>query len=310
MTTFGDRVFQNGGTPVGGDLLGLVGDGKVFYVDVTSGASGATGLTPSKALSTTQAAVDKCLTQRGDVIIQMPRAAAETLDTTVTLAVGGLTMIAATYGQGYSPTRFQYIASTTLGTSGSIFTVTRPMAIIGLEFATRTTSARGGAIYFQGDDVAVTGDDSTVRNCNFNGAFSGRGIHCESSEGMNIEGNYFDGQGNVTEHVLWRGNAGIVVPKKNVIRGNYFFNATDGLHLWGGNDFLIHDNYFIDVTNPLNLRDATSATNGLVANNRFDGLVPGLSISGGTDTMVGMESDTGFRFAGNAYRDENNDTPT
>ena len=310
MTTFGDRVFQNGGTPVGGDLLGLVGDGKVFYVDVTSGASGATGLSPSKALNTTSAAVDKCLTQRGDVIIHLPRAAAETLDVTQALDVGGLTMIAATYGQGYSPTRFQYIASTTLGVSGSIFTVTRPCAIIGLEFATRSTSDFHGAILMSGDDVAVTGDDTTIRGCNFNGAFSGNAIHCDSSEGMNIEGNYFDGQGNSPNAITWRGSVGIVVPKKNLIRGNFFFNTTDGLHLWGGNDFLIYDNYFVDVTNPLNLTNATSAINGLFANNRLDGLVPGLSISGGTDTMVGMESDTGFRFAGNAYRDENNDTPT
>ena len=310
MTTFGDRVFQNGGTPVGGDLLGLVGDGKVFYVDVTSGASGATGLSPSKALSTTSAAVDKCLSQRGDVIIQMPRAAAETLDTTQSLAIGGLTMIAATYGQGYSPTRFQYIASTTLGVGGSIFTVTRPCAIIGLEFATRSTSDFHGAIRMDGDDVAVTGDDTTIRHCNFNGAFSGNSINCSGSEGMNIEYKYFDGQGNVTDCITWRGDNGIVVPKKNFIRNNYFFNSTNGLQLWGGNDYLIYDNYFVDVTNPLNFRNATSAINGLFANNRLDGLVPGLSLTGGTDTMVGMESDTGFRFAGNAYRDENNDTPT
>ncbi len=80
MTTFGDRVFQLGGQPVGGDLLSLLGVGNVRYIDPNSGSDGNTGKTPDRAWKTLQYAADQSgysqsngdSTGKHDILLRMP----------------------------------------------------------------------------------------------------------------------------------------------------------------------------------------------------------------------------------------------
>jgi hypothetical protein len=93
MTTFGDRLYQSGGIPVGGDVMGLVGDGVVYYVDPSSGDDGLPGTRPDRAFVTFKKAYDQIVDGRGDVIVRLPgtetitsihmaRGAAQVLSTT------------------------------------------------------------------------------------------------------------------------------------------------------------------------------------------------------------------------------------
>ena len=70
MTTFGDQLFQFGGSPVGGALsMGLMGGGaKSFFVDPANGTAGAGGLKQNDALSSVGAAYALTTDKQGDVI--------------------------------------------------------------------------------------------------------------------------------------------------------------------------------------------------------------------------------------------------
>lgn len=69
MTTFGDLVYQNGGMPIGGFTLPLMGgSGKAFWVDPANGSDSNDGLTPATALDTIGAAYAKTTDKAGDVI--------------------------------------------------------------------------------------------------------------------------------------------------------------------------------------------------------------------------------------------------
>lgn len=70
MTTFGDQVFQFGGSPVSGALsMGLMGsNGKSFYVDAANGLAANGGLKPSDPLNSVGAAYALTTDKAGDII--------------------------------------------------------------------------------------------------------------------------------------------------------------------------------------------------------------------------------------------------
>ena len=70
MTTFGDQVFQFGGSPIGGALsMGLMGgNAKGLFVDPANGTSGAGGLKQNDALNSVGAAYALTTDKQGDVI--------------------------------------------------------------------------------------------------------------------------------------------------------------------------------------------------------------------------------------------------
>jgi len=69
MTTFGDQVFQFGGTPLGSGMLPVLGYGaKAFFVDGANGNDGNTGLSPKDPLKTVSTAYGLCVDKRGDVV--------------------------------------------------------------------------------------------------------------------------------------------------------------------------------------------------------------------------------------------------
>ena len=70
MTTFGDRLYQSGGEPVGGNRFTNPWSAH-YFVDADHGSDGNTGKTPSRAFATIQKADD--ISVGGDVIYIRPR---------------------------------------------------------------------------------------------------------------------------------------------------------------------------------------------------------------------------------------------
>ena len=70
MTTFGDLVYQLGGTPVGSAFgnIGLAG-GDVYFVDVANGLSAATGNSPDAANSSVATAYGYTTSAKNDCVI-------------------------------------------------------------------------------------------------------------------------------------------------------------------------------------------------------------------------------------------------
>lgn len=70
MTTFGDLVYQLGGTPVGSAFgnIGLAG-GDVYFVDVANGLSAATGNSPDAANSSVLTAYGYTTSAKNDCVI-------------------------------------------------------------------------------------------------------------------------------------------------------------------------------------------------------------------------------------------------
>lgn len=66
MTTFADRVYENGGAAVGNLLIPP--GGKWYYVDGANGNDGNDGLTPATAVKTVSTAYGKTITGKNDVV--------------------------------------------------------------------------------------------------------------------------------------------------------------------------------------------------------------------------------------------------
>lgn len=101
MTTFGDRLYQLGGIPVGlgGGLIPAT-TGNIFFVD--SGATGTKiGDSPVNASLTIDAAVGKCTANNGDIIFVLPGHAENIVTaTSLVIDVAGISIIG--IGQGKS----------------------------------------------------------------------------------------------------------------------------------------------------------------------------------------------------------------
>lgn len=86
MTTFGDQVFQNGGSPIGlPTMVGAQPDPKTFYVNPTFGSDNYAGTKLSKPLSTIAEAYSRCRNNAQDTIV-LSTSASHAVDS------GGLTL--------------------------------------------------------------------------------------------------------------------------------------------------------------------------------------------------------------------------
>lgn len=134
-----DLTLPNGLKTLGIPVLGGLGmipvtSGKYFFVDSVNGSDGNNGLSPDRAYATIQYAVNQCVDSRGDCIVVLP-GHSETLSSAGALALNkiGISIV----GVG----------------NGSL----RPK----LTLDTAATA-----------DVAVSADDITVRNINFEANFA------------------------------------------------------------------------------------------------------------------------------------------
>ena len=297
MTTFADRLFQNGGVPVGGQIMGLIGDGKVFYVDPGNGFDGNSGTKPTQAFSTLQAGIDACVDGRGDVIMRLP--GGEEVTETVAFDKSGIYVKAVTYGVNRfaSGELFSTYAATSF-IDGPAATITKRCTIEGLGFVSRdagTTFFSGAAMLIGGDGLAGQ-FGAHILNCRFpKWGFTNRiGLAVEGTSDVVIEGCDFEG---VTTNFA----SGIYVQGATAnisIIGNRFRDCTQGIQFGafagGGPDCIIQGNIAVHGS----LLSVPSAAVGAVIGN----FIPTLDVAnayGGTS--LGDLETLGLWFADNHY---------
>ena len=330
MTTFGDRLFQNGGTPVGGDLLSLMGKGKVLYVDPVFGSDGNNGLTPKLAKATMQNALDNgssySLTDgtsdgKGDVIIRMP--GFETVTAKIDAdSRPNVTIVAATAGQQLFGDRLAAFTQADSGyTSGPVLDISyRSVSLYGLGFSSRATAGEndkeGSIVRYIADSNVSGGQASgggqffTVRNCLFRDGAAGNpfGIYLEGAGPCQIMNNQFGyatagiGPGGIALHGSLSNNTTDVN-----IQDNLFFACPvgvrfdNGTHQW----VMLRKNVFFACTDGLHFGANATITLGLISNNEFDtatGADSWLNDGGSGQSVANIRSDfANVRFHNNIY---------
>jgi hypothetical protein len=267
MTTFGDQVFQFGGVPVGGDLFGRMGDGKVFYVDPSSGSAGNTGEKPTEAFNTLQAGIDACTAGRGDIVVRMR--GGEEVTSTVSFNKAGITVVASSHGVNrYAQGElFSTYAASTF-TDGPVATITASRCrIIGLGFVSRDTGATfyDGAAMLIGGAGAATPFGVSIENCRFpKWNLDNRiGIAIEGGSDILVEGCSFEGVGSDFDSGIYVQGA-----SQNIdIKHNHFRDCTYavvfGAFAGGGPEAIIAHNH----CEGSKLLSASSTATALVADN-------------------------------------------
>ncbi len=297
MTTFADQVQQYGGVPVGGSILGLIGDGKVFYRDTGNGSDGGTGTSPTDAFATLQKAIDSCVAGRGDVIICLP--GGEEVTSTVNFNKSGITVIGATYGvNSFAKGELFSIYSASTFTDGPAATVTSRCTIDGLGFVSRDTGATfwaGAALLIGGDGLA--GQFGThIKNCRFpKWNLSNRiGIAVEGTSDVILEDNDFEGVGtNFASGIYVQGATANISILRNVFR-----DCTQGIQFGafagGGPDCLIQGN--------VAMHGSLLAVPGAAVGAVVDNYIPtkDLAAAYGGDSLSTLEG-YGLWFANNHY---------
>jgi pectate lyase len=298
MTTFDDGLYQYGGVPVGGSIMGLIGDGKVFYVDPGNGATDNTGESPTNALKGLQAGIDKCVAGRGDVIVRLP--GGEEVSETVAFNKSGITVVAATYGVNpyASGELFSTYAAATF-TDGPAATITSRCTIIGLGFASRDTGATfySGAAMLIGGDAGAGQFGAHIKNCRFPkwGLDNRIGLAVEGSSDVIIENCDFEGVGaNFDSGIYVQGATANIT-----IRYNHFRDCDTGIQFGaftsGSPDCIIQGNVAVHGT----LLETPGAAVGVVVDN----YIPTLDVGNAYGSGVSLATLEGYGlwFANNHY---------
>ena len=339
MTTFGDRIFQLGGQPVGSDLLGLMGVGNVRYIDPNGGSDGNTGKTPDRAWKTIQYAADQSgysqangdSTGKHDILLRMP--GVEELSATIDFdgpdgsATKGasIEVVATTSGLNpYGDVLGAHTRAASGHTDNLVQILYRLISFYGLSFGGRGTgSADDGtgallAYRVEGTDANIQtaggGNFHTVMGCNFrdDGGNNVTGIYEYGAGAAQIIGNTFG------YNSAARGPTGIVIrgsgtnnPFDVSIRNNYFKQCPLGIDFRSGTyqTTLVDGNLFQTCTLGMHFRSGMNS-NGLISNNRFStatGAATWTNSAGATGaTAANTAADTGMEFAGNMYTDDDN----
>lgn len=343
MTTFGDRLFQFGGTPVGGDLLGLHGAGLVRWLDPDNGSDSNSGKTPEKAWATLQKGADSLgyfktngdMNGFNDILIRLP--GVEEVDTEVRFDGGGsttakgshITVVSSlaglrTWGDVlHAHTRMSSAGATSAGAGvNTVVVVRRQINFYGMSFAGRGTGSRGdgnGACLTYRVNAGDTGihqggNFHTVRGCNFrdDGGNDTTGIYEYGAGASEIVENTFG------YNAASRGPVGIVVrgsgsnnPFDINITNNFFNTCPIGIHFLDAtltNGILVRENMFMGNTLAMRFAEGFLQTGrGLIVDNRFDtatGTASWVNDGANTDSVADVGTDTSFEFAGNGYADD------
>jgi hypothetical protein len=160
MTTFGDQLYQYGGTPVTGGLPFTTG--KVYFVDSVTGSDGNSGKKPNEAKATIAGAITVATASAGDIIAVVPWHVETITAATATWSKAGVQII----GLG-SGTNRPTITFTTAATATITVTAAK-MAIQNMRFianfanvaaAITTTAAAGLTV-----DSCYFADTSAILN--------------------------------------------------------------------------------------------------------------------------------------------------
>ena len=343
-TTFGGRLFQFGGTPVGGDLLGLHGKGKIRFIDPDNGDNGQSGKTPERAWETLQYAADQLGYYKAngdmdgyhDIIIRLP--GVEEVDVPIRFDGGGVATDPGAYISTVSSLSGLKIwgnvlhahtrmsdDSVTAATS-TVIIVRRGINFYGMSFAGRGTGSRddglGACLSYLVDSNVATGtylghhqggNFHTIHGCNFrdDGSNDTTGIYEFGAGACEIVECTFG------YYAAARGPVGIVVrgsltnnPFDINIRNNVFTHCPLGID-WrnatipGG--ILVTDNMFTGNTLANRFTSFSCTGRGLYANNRYDVAEDSAAAhtnTGSTNDTAAVTTSTNVEFSGNWYTDD------
>lgn len=291
MSTAPDRLYHMGGVPVGGDILGLMDTGQIYYVDPESGESGNDGSKPSQALDTLEAAYDKCAADRGDVIIRSE--GSESVSAAVALDTSGVTIIGATWGgsQWNRGEKFAMYAAAGY-TTGPVLNITAPTRIIGMEFWSRDTSD-GYSVFINGEGGGFAGGFGSLSYCRFVGwGTADWGIYFDAGAYWDIYRNFFDGL--VTGGIALSGSASNNPTHLRFVE-NEFHDCTYAIDNVDAtpHNILVKENVCIDSK----LMKFNGAGDGLVCGNWLETATDTDSY----DVAVATAQGNGWNFSGNNY---------
>ena len=196
MTSFSD--LNSDGIPVGGYPVGA--DGRVFWVDPSSSVGKSAvvghdtandGLSPSAALLTLQAAINKCDDWRGDLIIC--KAGTQTVTTPVLFNKKGITVKAESMGgpRMAMGERFVIYGS---HTDGPAAIVSAPCSIIGMGFC--GSEAAGGSLEINGTTGGFDGGSFvSLEYCRFShwGIAKAYALILQGTGDVTLDSCYIDG---------------------------------------------------------------------------------------------------------------------
>ncbi len=320
MTTVGDRLYQYGGAPVGGDILSLHGKGKVRWLDPDSGSDEANGKKPERAWKTLQYAADSLgyykangdMNGFSDIIIRLP--GVEEVDAPIRFDGGGvatapgaaITTIASTAGLRtfgdvlQAHTRMSTTGKTDYGVNVStVIIVRRAINFYGLSFAGRGTGSRsnglGACLSYLVDGNVSTGtylgyhqggNFHTVRGCNFrdDGSLDTTGIY-----------EFGAGAAEISECTFGY-NSAARGPEGIMIRGSLTNNPFD-IH--------IHDNLFRQC--PVGIVIGAGTTQNVeIIDNRFSICTVGIRADNGSTGSTGIIDGCSFTTADDSGSHDNN----
>lgn len=344
MTTFGDRLYQLGGTPVGSDLLGLLGKGNVRFIDPNAGSDGNSGRKADQAWKTLQYAADQSGYRRTnadaegsqDILLRLP--GVEEVSSEIAFDgnyaathvgnVGGanIAVVATTAGQRiFGDVLGQHTRAAAGFTTGNLIGIYyRAISFYGLSFGHRATGGQGDgtgamlAFRVNSADPGVQslggGNFCMVRNCNFrdDGGLDATGIYAYGAGAIfayQCTFGYYDNT-RAPEGLVLRGS-GSNNPFDFHVRECFFHTCPIGINfldatVTGGT--LIADNYFLGCTDAFHFAAGFAQTQpGFIVNNRFStatGAASWKNDGGSGDTQGNVTTDTNFEFSGNLYDDD------
>ena len=230
--------------------IGFIGDGEVFGVDPGNGNDNYRGDRVGKPLKTMQAAINKCVAGRGDVILRFP--GGEEISTTVAFNKSGITVRCVDYGcqpMAHGETHSMYSAAT--HTDEPVAIITERCVIDGMGFVSRDSNTLfyGGAALLIGGEADAGPFGVHILNCRFPkwGLDNSKGIAIEGASDTRIEGCGFEGVGSDFTVGIYAQGA---VENLDII-GNTFRDCTTaivfGAFAGGGPDAVIAHNKFFKV---------------------------------------------------------------
>lgn len=170
MTTFADRVYELGGSPVGEPIRPFLG--RAFYADANNGSNSNDGFTPSSAKATITAGITVQTansTGLGDVIYVLPGTYAESITGTLT----DVSLI----GLGPTPSSVNVKPTDSYAYTGGLIR----SRVENITFWSPSTSNEGfAAFYATYGSGAGSMSGSTINRCDFKGG------HALSDVGLQI----------------------------------------------------------------------------------------------------------------------------
>ncbi len=303
MTGVADRLFHLGGVPVGGPLLGLLGDGEAFFVDPGMGSDGNRGTTIDKAFQTMDRAFEFVVADRGDMIIRLP--GTETVTAELLITKAGAVVVAST--SAWSPPGGRgagaeyYLMWGPALTDAPVIHQRESTSWLGLSFANASTGAteNGAGINIANEVAGDQGGFCYVISCEFPAWGSNNsGIYLHGGSHVLIARNSFGGASGTLPVGVAFGGSATSNPVNDIIDDNIFNNITEAIKVYDGTpqDVQIINNFFHDCAEAIDANGGGG--NAFVAGNHFDE-------DTGTDCFddtVGNLETAGWRFAGNKYK--------